>query len=73
MRTVRRKLPLTNLASHSVVINFWTMNNFEFGIFRETGHVPIAFGDEEFPSENSVFQDQWSILKKKIKFDSGSF
>ena len=67
---VRRKLPLTNLAAHPVLINFWILNNHEFEIFEKTGQFPVAFGDENYPSENSPFQEYihaFGLLKEKFE------
>ena len=68
---VRRKLPLTNLAAHPVLINFWILTNHEFEIFEETGEFPVAFGDENYPSENSPFQEYIHAfgLPPKEKFE----
>ena len=64
-------MPLTNLAAHPVLINFWILTNHEFEIFEETGQFPVAFGDENYPSENSPFQEYIHAfgLPPKEKFE----
>jgi len=52
---VRRKVPLTNQAAHPVSINFYIMTKHDYYIFCESGQLPYPLDDEDYPIENSPF------------------
>ena len=48
---------MTNLAAHSLNINFFILCEHDYFIFKESGHLPAPLDDEEFPVENSPFNE----------------